>query len=449
MISEKNRKAIESLENGRYKNNAQISLGRVPFTAREVIIAAPLIASLNAYYVGGTGEGKTQLGHDLLSIANGRGCYAMGRPDFEPSELLKQIRLDNLRKAKTDRDLVELTSNVRKNVYLVDELNRCPPIVQNYFFDFFDGKIVTDGKIMKLGDRKYSVGFATGNLGDGEYVGVSESDRALLDRLHLILKLDHPDYRPTNTNMLEVFMGGKKNPRTDVPEGSNFDFNNILELNNEFNKRDIELLFPALGVYLTRGLDYLENVKGHSKKAVDTRWPNLEGIKTDNDENKLFPLSPRAVFSAIGFSSALEMIAESKGLDNFDTVRNKDATKNRVNLFLDSLRLTVPYSGVIAHPYIEQEHNGNVYSAFDELLGPNSTNRREILQKVESLETALGLAYAGEQDLASLKDIAPTDGRWTAVANSIKGLAEKKAKNPDPDATTAKDIIDKVKQGSA
>ncbi len=429
MTSEKTKRTIEALEQGRYVNSRVISMGDMPFTARDVLVKAPLIAGLNVYYVGGTGEGKTQLGHDLLSIAqgtgsftDGKGCYAMGRPDFEPSELLRQIRLDNLRKAKTDKELVELTSNVRKNVFLVDELNRCPPIVQNYFFDFFDGKLVYDGKIMKLGDGKYSVGFATGNLGDGEYVGVSESDRALLDRLHLIVKLDHPDYRPTNFDILEVFMSGKKNPRADMPEGSKLDFNDVLALNEEFGKRSVDILLPALGVYLTRGLDYLENVKGNSKKALDSQWPNINGIRTDNDENKIFPLSPRAVFSAMGLSSALEMIAESKGADNFELGKNPEAVKNKDKLFLDSLRLTVPYSGVIAHPYIDQEHNGSAYSAFDELLGPSSANRREILERVPSLETALCFALAGEKDTTLIREIAPVEGRWKPVAEAIGEL---------------------------
>ena len=106
MISENAKKTIEALEEGRYVNNRVIPMGDVPFTARDVLVKAPLIAGLNTYYVGGTGEGKTQLGHDLLSLASDKGCYAMGRPDFEPSELLRQIRLDNLRKVKTDRELM-------------------------------------------------------------------------------------------------------------------------------------------------------------------------------------------------------------------------------------------------------------------------------------------------------------------------------------------------------
>jgi len=337
---------------------------------------------------------------------------------------------------------VELTENVKKNIFLVDELNRCPPIVQNYFFDFFDGKMVYNGKIMKLGNGKYSIGFATGNLGDGEYVGVSESDRALLDRLHLIVKLDHPDYRPTNLDMLELFMSGKKDPKTNMPESSKLTFQDVLDLNLEFSKRSVDLVLPMLGLYFTRGLDYLENVPGHSKKALDTRWPNIEGIRTDNDENKIFPLSPRAVFSAIGLSSALEMIAESKSQE----IGQLSKLPNKVELFLDSLRLTAPYSGILAKPYIEQEHNGSHYFAFDELLGKNSSNRREILDKSSALESALCYALAGNKDTQLLEEIAPIGGRWSPVAEAIGDLAEKSASGQKEDFLTAKQILDKIKK---
>ncbi|HRZ85718.1 MAG TPA: AAA family ATPase [Candidatus Paceibacterota bacterium] len=169
MISDRSKETIRKLDDGHYINSRRIALGGVEYSAKDVLVKAPLIAQLNVYYVGGTGRGKTQLGNDLVSIFGDSSCYAMGRPDFEPSELLKQINLGKLKPGVdvSDKDLVELTENVKKNLFFVDELNRCPPIVQNYFFDFADGKFVHNGKIVNLGTDGYSVLFATGNLGDG------------------------------------------------------------------------------------------------------------------------------------------------------------------------------------------------------------------------------------------------------------------------------------------
>lgn len=77
-----------------YGNSRIVNVGGVPYTAREVLVTAPLIAGLNVYLVGGTGEGKTQLANDLAGLFGDSYCYAEGRPDFEPSEIFKQMNLD-------------------------------------------------------------------------------------------------------------------------------------------------------------------------------------------------------------------------------------------------------------------------------------------------------------------------------------------------------------------
>lgn len=435
MVSKKTKETIEKLEKGKYINDRVISLGGVPFSAREILITAPLVSRLNAYYVGGTGRGKTQLGNDLVSYFADSSCYAMGRPDFEPSELLKQVRLGKLKEVETDKELIELTENVRKNLFFVDEMNRSPPIVQNYFFDFFDGKLVHNGQILNLGKEGYSIGFATGNLGDGEYVGVSDSDRALKDRMHTIVKIDHPDYRPTPLNMFDLFKK-KKNPRADMPEQGKGITKEIIEASNEFMEREVHPLLPILGVYFTEGLDYLENVKGHSKIACDTRWPNLEGIRTDIDEDKIFVLSPRSVYSAMALTGVLEMIAEAKG--------NQPKIPE---LFLDSLRLTVPYSGVLSPAFVDMGHSGNIYSAFDEIVGENSRNRQEILEKAHKLEEAISLAEAGMQNAKLLKEISPAKGRWSPVKEAIQDYAERTASNPSEENIKLRDILKQLHKG--
>src|SRR3989344_3653422 len=115
MVSERAKETIEKLESGKYQNSREIVVGNVPFSARDILIKAPLIARLNNYLVGGTGRGKSELLNEVVEYFGDRACYAIGRPDFEPSELLRQIRLDRLKDAKTDRELIELTENARKN----------------------------------------------------------------------------------------------------------------------------------------------------------------------------------------------------------------------------------------------------------------------------------------------------------------------------------------------
>ncbi len=423
---------LEKLEHGKYQNNRLIVLGGVPFTARDVLIKAPLLSGINVYLVGGTGEGKTELANDLVGYFGDSSCYAMGRPDFEPAELLRQVRLDKLKNAKSDRELVELTENVSKNLFYVDELNRCPPIVQNYFFDFFDGKIVFNGRIRRLGTDGYTLGYGTGNLGNGEYVGVSDSDRALLDRMHMIVKLDHPDFCTTERDDFEIF-SGKKNPRASMPEGESI-VKDIIAMHKEFGDREVPALLPMLGVYLTKGLDYVEETTKHSKRALGPRWAQTEGVRTDNDENKIYPLSKRAVFGAISLASALEMIAQTKGHET-----------NTASLFLDSLRLTVPYSGVISPTFVDMEHCGDVYNAFDVLLGEGSRNREEITQRVQNIEEACLLAEAGKKDQKLLDDICPEEeSRWMSIRTALSMYADKRAENPTEKGLKIKEVIEQA-----
>ncbi len=422
---------LAKLDSGKYINNREIVLGGIPFTAREVLIKAPLMSGINAYLVGGTGEGKTELANDLMSFFGSHGCYTMGRPDFEPAELMRHVRLDRLKDAKTDKELVELTENVDKALFYVDELNRCPPIVQNYFFDFFDGKLVHQGKIRNLGKDGYTLGFATGNLGNGEYVGVADSDRALLDRMHMIVKLDHPDFATTEMDDLDIF-SSKKNPRASLPEGDGI-YNEILAMHRDFRESEVPLILPVLGVYLTKGLDYVEGTPTHSKRALGPRWYSAEGVRRDTDESKIHPLSKRAIFGAISLSSALERIAKEKGIE--------DTKIDRVDLFLDCLRLTVPYSGVIVPSFIDIEHGGDVYTAFDSLLGQSSIIRGEITGRKEDLEEACAYAEAGDKNDGLLSRISAGEDRWTSVKNAISMYADRREQNPSEKGIKIKGIL--------
>lgn len=435
MTKENVRKALERMEQGTYRNTNEIVLGGVPFTARDVLVKAPIISRLNAYYVGGTGEGKTQLANDLCGYFSDSSCYAMGRADFEPSEIMKSMNWDLLRKLQAgekvpEGELEKLSENVNKCFFYVDELNRCPPIVQNYFFDFFDGKLVHQGKIRNLGKEGYSVGFASGNLGDGEYVGTSQSDRALKDRMHLILGIDHPLFSTTSFDDLMIFSGSKKDPRASLPETQEGMTSEIIQANKEFQARPLNPLLPVLGVYLTKGLDYLENPKSHSKKAIKDSWyhSNIEGVREDSDESLIFPMSKRAVLSAQALASAFQFIAEANG----------QKVANPAELFLDGLKLIVPYSGILHPTYVEQKHSGDVYSAFDEAM---TFSREEILKKQGKLEEAVLLAETGAKNPKLLKAISGSEGRWTCVKDAISQYADYRKANPSEEGKALREII--------
>ena len=434
---------LEKLEKGSYTNTKTIALGGVPFSARDVLVKAPLLARLNAYYVGGTGEGKTQLANDLKSYFGDSACYTQGRPDFQPDELFREVNwqlFNQIREGNASSGEIEkLTDTINKKMFYVDELNRCPPIVQNYFFDFFDGKLIYKGKILPLGKDGYSVGFASGNLGDGEYVGISDSDRALLDRMHLIVGLDHPDFTTTAKNDLYIFSGKKKDPRANVTAGDDIS-KEIIKMHNEFAEQQVNPLYPLLAIYMHKGLDFLEQTKAHSKKAIQKAWyhSNVDGVRQDTDESILFPLSKRACLSAICLASALENIAKLK----------KQEVKSASGLFLDSLKLTIPYSGVIHPQYIAQKHMGDVYSAFDEAM---QFTREQVTRREENLEEAVLLSHAGIADSRLskvLKEITKDSLRWNPVAEAIKGYAKEIEEDPTNESQELKATINELHQTS-
>ena len=72
------KETLNKLEQGEYQNSRILTLGGIPFSARDVLVKAPLLTRLNMFYLGDRGEGKTQLAHDINSYFGANSCYASG-----------------------------------------------------------------------------------------------------------------------------------------------------------------------------------------------------------------------------------------------------------------------------------------------------------------------------------------------------------------------------------
>jgi len=441
------KETLDKLENGEYKNSKPILLGGIPFSARDVLIKAPLLTRLNMFYLGDRGEGKTQLAHDISSYFGASSCYTSGRPDFEPSEVFRQLDAQLLGKIlrgettpQETSQIEKLTENVKRNLFYVDELNRCPPITQNYFFDLMDGKIVYQGKIHPLGNKGYSVGFASANSGNA-YNGTFEMDAALLDRMHMTIDITHPDFFTTAGDIFDIFSGRKKDPRASMPkEGKEGITSEILVMHEAFKIRPASPFLCVMAPYLNIGLDYLESTSKHSKRAIKKMWPNISGLRTDVDEDKLYPLSKRAIFGALALTSGLEMIAEEGNRTPKGT--NKNISSSELELFLDSLKLTIPFSGIISPQYIESTCSGDAYVAYENLLGESSARRREIREKFPDIYDAVLLAEKGKTNTALLDKISGSSQEWQSVRDAIIHYANSTQKE-----ITNETIINKAKQG--
>ena len=166
-------KALSSLRFQHYINSTEIlNVGGISLITED-IMKATLIGKLNTLLIGETGEGKTQLEKDLLGLFGNEGLFILGRNDMRVRDLFQMINLEAFHsgKAKTSAELVELTEAVNYRIAIVDELTRCIPEVQNQLFNLFDGYVEINGQIHKLGEGGYNVGIASGNVGNGRYIG--------------------------------------------------------------------------------------------------------------------------------------------------------------------------------------------------------------------------------------------------------------------------------------
>jgi MoxR-like ATPase len=157
------------------------TVGGVPLTVSDAVNAVQL-AQLNVFLAGKKGTGKTQLMRDLyLNRYGKKGDLIEGRPDLKADEIYKRVNLKKLREATSSDELIELAESTQFPFLGVDELNRCPEVTQNELLTIMNGETLYKGKPITLG-KGFRVGMATGNLGNGGYVGTFKIDDALADR---------------------------------------------------------------------------------------------------------------------------------------------------------------------------------------------------------------------------------------------------------------------------
>ena len=244
----------------------------------DVVYAAEL-AELNMLAVSDTGKGKTQLMTDIAwhhfggDEECGNANWADGRPAFDITDLFEKSEVDlssgrfnsdDVRKIKEDK--------TRRSFNAVDEINAAPGPKQFDFFDLADGKYTFNGRRLRLGHDDYSLFMATANLNkrnghDEQFHGTFALNRALLNRAHLTLDLDHKDFRPTPDDELEI-EERKTNPKVDIPEPQDIS-KEIIEANKKIREQ-VGALDPYMSAFrfvIGRGLDYCDKDQYKDKEV--------------------------------------------------------------------------------------------------------------------------------------------------------------------------------------
>ena len=394
-----------------YKNSTEVAqIGGVPIYMDDVVDAC-LLGRLNLFLQGDTGSGKTQLAADAMSYFPDKSMFILGRNDMDIRELFQRINLDKLRTAGSSQELRELTDKINYNLIVVDELPNCVPAVRAQLFNLFDGYIELNGKRYNIGNG-YSVGIATGNMGQKFTESSNELGRALKDRMHVII--DSDCIKPTASDTLEI-LAGDTNPRVKFTENLDKSAEIIKSYEALKNK---EVLFEKYLVanYLIHGLDYckINNGQEASKTRIKDAWPNsVDNHGKGSDEALVLPVSVRAGKSIIKLSQALDEVAEKKGANYISPIDS----------MLQAYKLVSTYSGVLNEAAVQEIYNGDRYSAMDAII---ALTKSQFTQYKDSINAGLDMVREGKLNKKVLDKF---NGRWKFMRDSLEGLANANSKS--------------------
>ena len=394
-----------------YKNKTELAnLSGIPIYM-DTMIDAALRARLNMFLQGNTGSGKTQLVEDVMHYFGDKSLFILGRNDMDTRELFQQVNPEFLRALKGQQDISGmsfkyLTDKINCQFIAVDELPNCVPAVRAQLFNLFDGFIEIDGKPYRIGSG-YSIGMATGNIGQEFTESSNELGRALKDRMHLIIDTDF--FRPQPIDTFDM-LAANRDPRVNFDEKGKDKTREIREAYKKLKEREVQFEKYLIAGYLVHGLDNLPDEYGGSKTALKSGWPNkLEGHALGSDEALILPVSPRAVKSIISLSQALDSIVEeSKGEPNY------------FESMMAAFKFASAYSGVLNRAAVVQTYNENPYRAMDAVI---ETTRAQFDANYQHIGAGVEMARKGKKEQKLLNEF---KGRWQFMGDLLKNLAERK-----------------------
>lgn len=316
------------------------------------------------------------------------------------------VRTGLERLAGTTEDARELTSKINANLIVVDELPNCVPVVRAQLFNLFDGYIEINGQKYDIG-KGYSIGIATGNIGQIFTESSNELGRALKDRMHVIIDTDY--FRPTASDTLEI-LAGNTNPRVEFVENTNKACG-IIQQSDALRASEVPFEKLVVANYLVHGLDYcLVGNQPASKTKMKGAWPNkVDNHSAGSDEALVLPVSMRAAKSIIILSQALEQIAKSKGAEEVSHLES----------MMQAYKFVSAYSGVLNDASVTANYNEDKYAAMDAII---VATQEQFRQQANNIAAGLEMAVSGKLNQNILDRFT---GRWNFMRNVIDGLVKK------------------------
>jgi hypothetical protein len=330
-----------------------------------------------------------------------KGVFIYQKLDREQTERVKK-GLESI--ASSTAELKELTSKINTNLIVVDELPNCVPAVRAQLFNLFDGFIEINGIPYSIGND-YSVGIATGNIGQKFTESSNELGRALKDRMHVVVDTDY--FFPTPNDTFKI-LSGSTNPRVEFSKDEKVDKEEIINKYREIIAKPIPHEKLIIVNYLLHGLDYCS--KGSKRKMKDAYPTQLENHEQGSDVGLVLPVSPRAAKSIIRLSQSLDQIAINKGASS-ETVE-----AGTFNSMMQAYKFVSAYSGVLNEASVEANYGGNKYEAMDAII---RTTTREFEEQKTKIFAGIEMVSSRKLNQKVLNLFV---GRWTFMRSTLGGM---------------------------
>lgn len=402
-----------------YQNSTELmNIAGQPFYMNDFVDAC-LYGRLNLFLQGDTGSGKTQLAKDTMNYFPDKSMFILGRNDMDTRELFQQINLEKYfsKDAKSSKELKELTDKINTRLFVADELPNCVPAVRAQLFNLFDGFIEINGQTYQIGEG-YSIGIATGNIGQKFTESSNELGRALKDRMHVTIDTDY--FKPTAWDTYNI-LSNDTNPRVDFrekPENGDLE-KKILTAHNEVTSKEIPFEKLIIANYLIHGLDYV-NIDGRetTKTKLGDLWPNeITNHGQGSDEALVLPVSPRAAKSILRLSQAFDYIAKEKGLTD------EQIQENYFDSMMQAFKFVGAYSGILNDVAVRENYMNDRYSATDAVI---QTTKTQYESQADNISAGLYMVNKGKKSKKILDNFS---GRWGFMKNFLENASEQNLNN--------------------
>lgn len=236
---------------------------------------AGVLGGLNQIYSGDSGTGKSQLAQDFYNYYFWGNKKDGGEAVKVRGYKLTERTLDELifEELNLEKGRWDLTQNVDACLYLVDEINRAPTIRQNDCFELGDGILNRNGRDIVAGRDNYHLLITTANLGNGDFQGTFDIDKAMYNRLGIAIDFDYKDFALTFEDKEFLDSLREANPNLKSSPKRNI-VNKIISANKEINANSSELGIEAKSVlqFLKYGLNNCSKGNDGKLKEKNQKW---------------------------------------------------------------------------------------------------------------------------------------------------------------------------------